>query len=202
MMRRDADDYHSQIIYFCMDDLVSANHLLRLIDKAIDWSFIYELVEDKYSSNEGRPSMDSVTLIKLPFLQYLYAIQSLRQTITEIEVNVAYRWFLGLGLHEAPPHFSTFGKNYTRRFKDIDLFEHILQECFRHGFVDSMHVKVRANTHKKRRELARKEALFYEAKLKEEINQDRVAHGKNPLKDKDDEGDEDSGGVEKKRKSR
>jgi hypothetical protein len=47
MMTRDADDYRRQIVYFCIDDLVPANHLLRQIDKAIDWSFIYELVEDK-----------------------------------------------------------------------------------------------------------------------------------------------------------
>ena len=204
MMTRDADDYRRQIVYFCIDDLVPANHLLRQIDKAIDWSFIYELVEDKYSANEGRPSMDPVTLIKLPFLQYLYGIRSMRQTIKEIEVNVAYRWFLGLGLYEAPPHFSTFGKNYTRRFKDTDLFEQIferiLQECFRHGFVDSSevfvdstHVKARANSHKKRTELARKEAMCYEEKLKEEINRDRAAHGKSPLKAKDDENDESDG---------
>ncbi len=43
------------------------------------------------------------------------------QTIREIEVNLAYRWFLGLGMYEKVPHFSTFGKNYTRRFKGTDL---------------------------------------------------------------------------------
>ena len=48
---------------FCMDDLVPENHLLRLIDKAIDWTFIYDLVEDKYSPDFGRPSMDPVMLI-------------------------------------------------------------------------------------------------------------------------------------------
>ena len=49
----------------------------------------------------------------------------MRQTIKEIEVNVAYRWFLGLDMLDPVPHFSTFGKNYTRRFKDTDLFEQI-----------------------------------------------------------------------------
>ena len=58
-------------------------------------------------------SMDPVTLIKIPFIQYLYGIRSMRQTIKEIEVNVAYRWFLGLELNEPVPHFTTFGKNYT-----------------------------------------------------------------------------------------
>ena len=74
----------------------SADHMLRLIDKAINWNFIYDLVEDKYCQNNGRPSMDPVMLIKIPFIQYLYGIKSMRQTIREIEVNVAYRWFLGL----------------------------------------------------------------------------------------------------------
>ena len=109
----------------CMDDMVPQNHMLRLIDKAIDWTFIYELVEEKYCPDNGRPSMDPVMLIKIPFIQYLYGIKSMRQTIKEIEVNVAYRWFLGLDMLDPVPHFSTFGKNYTRRFKDTDLFEQI-----------------------------------------------------------------------------
>ena len=52
----------------------------------------------------------------------------MRQTMKEIEVNVAYRWFLGLDMLDPVPHFSTFGKNYTRRFKDTDLFEHIFSK--------------------------------------------------------------------------
>ena len=72
--------------------------------------------------------MDPVMLIKIPFIQYLYGIKSMRQTMKEIEVNVAYRWFLGLDMLDPVPHFSTFGKNYTRRFKDTDLFEHIFSK--------------------------------------------------------------------------
>ena len=52
----------------------------------------------------------------------------MRQTIREIEVNVAYRWFLGYSLTEKIPHFSTFNKNYERRFKNTDLFESIFKE--------------------------------------------------------------------------
>ena len=44
-------------------DLVPQDHLLRIIDKAIDWSFIYELVRDTYSDGMGRPSIDPVTLL-------------------------------------------------------------------------------------------------------------------------------------------
>ena len=53
-------------------------------------------MEDRYSKETGRPSIDPVTLIKIPIIQYMYGIKSMRQTIKEIEVNMAYRWFLGL----------------------------------------------------------------------------------------------------------
>ena len=204
MMTHNKDKNRKQIQYFCMDDLVPEDHLLRLIEDAIDWDFIYELVKDKYSPDWGRPSMDPVTLIKIPFIQYLYGIRSMRQTIKEIEVNVAYRWFLGLDMLDPVPHFTTFGKNYTRRFKDTDLFEQIfsriLEECFKYGFVDprevfvdATHVKASANIHKKETRLAKQEALFYEDQLQKEIDEDRREHGKKPLKKKDDDSDNPSG---------
>ena len=85
MMTKNADKKREQIQMFCMDDMVPKDHMLRLIDRAIDWNFIYDLVEDKYCLNNGRPSMDPVMLIKIPFVQYLYGIKSMRQTIKEID---------------------------------------------------------------------------------------------------------------------
>jgi transposase len=196
MMTKNADKKREQMLMFCMDDMVPQNHMLRLIDKAIDWNFIYDLVEEKYCPDNGRPSMDPVMLIKIPFIQYLYGIKSMRQTMKEIGVNVAYRWFLGLDMMDSVPHFSTFGKNYTRRFKDTDLFEQIfsriLEECMKYKlvdtsqiFVDSTHVKACANSKKMRKRIAHEQALWYEDELKKEIEQDRLAHGKKPLKEKD-----------------
>ena len=162
MMTQNTDKKREQIQMFCMDDLVPQDHLLRLIDRAIDWSFIYDLVEEKYCSDNGRPSIDPVVLIKIPFIQYLYGIKSMRQTIKDIEVNVAYRWFLGLEMYDPVPHFSTFGK---------------------------------ANNKKMRKRIAQEEALFYEELLKKEINEDRNAHGKKDLKEKDsDDDDSNTGG--------
>lgn len=206
-MTQDNEKIRTQIQLVCIDDLVPKEHLLRTIDKAIDWSFIYDLVKDTYSADTGRPSIDPVTLIKIPFIQYLYGIKSMRQTIKDIEVNVAYRWFLGLELDEKVPHFSTFGKNYTRRFEGTDLFEkifqHILEECYKYKlvdpsevYVDATHVKARANSKKMQKRIAKKEALFYAEQLKKDINEDRIAHGKKPLKDKDDD-DKSSGTSDK-----
>ena len=194
MMTRDGGRNRGQIEFTSLDDLVPEDHLVRKLENAIDWSFIYDMVKDCYCEDNGRPSLDPVILIKLAIIQYMFGIRSMRQTIQEIKVNTAYRWFLGLGLRDAVPHFSTFGKNYERRFKDTDLFERIFQkilsECVKAGlvdesvvFVDSTHVKARANGKKYVDEIVEEEAKWYEKELREEIDRDREAHGKKPLKD-------------------
>ena len=205
MITKNIKEKGKQVQFVSIDQLVPEDHLLRKIDSTIDFSFIYDLVKDRYSEETGRPSIDPVTLIKIPMLQYLYGIRSMRQTVKEIEVNVAYRWFLGLDFFDDVPHFTTFGKNYKRRFEGTDLFEqifsNILKQCMDKGyvdtktvFVDSTHVKARANRNKYVKvEVARKAARSYEKQLREEIDSDREIHGKKPLKDKDDGNDEGSG---------
>ena len=91
MMTENADKKREQIHLLCMDEMVPKDHLLRIIDKAIDWTFIYDLVKDKYSHDTGRPSMDPVTLIKIPLIQYLYGIKSMRQTVKEIETELGFK---------------------------------------------------------------------------------------------------------------
>ena len=70
-----------QVEIISLDELVPAEHIVRKIEAAIDWSFIYELVEGSYCEDNGRPSLDPVILIKLPVLQYMFGIRSMRQTI-------------------------------------------------------------------------------------------------------------------------
>ena len=201
-MTRNGGKNRDQIELTSLDELVPEDHLVRKLENAIDWSFIYEMVEDSYCEDNGRPSLDPVILIKLAVLQFMFGIRSMRQTIQEIKVNNAYRWFLGLGLRDAVPHFSTFGKNYMRRFQDTDLFERIFQkilkECMEAGlvdesvvFVDSTHVKARANSKKYEDVIVEEQAQWYEKELREEIDGDREAHGKNPLKDKTEESQND-----------
>lgn len=66
-------------------DLVPQNHILRLIYKAIDFSFIYDEVDGLYAAGEKeRPGMAPVVLFKIIFIQYLFGIRSMRQAIKEI----------------------------------------------------------------------------------------------------------------------
>jgi transposase len=94
-------------------------------------------VKDVYSE-VGSPSIDPVILIKLIFIQYTFGIRSMRQTIAEVETNMVYRWFLGYGFNDKVPHFSTFGKNYERRFKDTDLFEQIFYRISRRQLIRNL----------------------------------------------------------------
>ena len=206
MLSKNSDNSTSQMQIVSIEQLVPEDHLLRKIDATIDFNFIYDLVEDRYCQDNGRPSVDPVTLIKIPIIQYMFGIKSMRQTIKEIEVNVAYRWFLGLDFYDKVPHFSTFGKNYKRRFEGTDLFEQIftkiLFQCMKQGlvdtdtiFVDATHVKAAANRKKAKKILvAKKSAKYYEEQLRKEIDEDRELHEKKPLKDKDDDDNNSSSG--------
>ena len=80
-----------QVGFYTLDELVPKDHFLRKVEETIDFSFIYDLVEDSYSSDNGRPSLDPVLLVKIPLIQCFYGIRSMRQTIKNIEVNTAYR---------------------------------------------------------------------------------------------------------------
>ena len=96
--------------------MVPANHLLRQIDAAIDFNKIYEFVEELYSKDNGRPSIDPVVLFKIVLIQHIYGIPSLRRTLEEVNMNLAYRWFIGYPLNEAVPHFATVSYNFKHRF--------------------------------------------------------------------------------------
>lgn len=185
----------SQIELLSIDDLVPKNHLVRKLDAAINLDFIYDEVRSLYKPY-GRESIDPVVLIKIVMIQYIFGIRSMRQTLKEIEVNFAYRWYIGYNMHEQLPHFSTFSKNYTRRFKDTDLFEtifsRILNEVNKYGFIDDenifidgTHIKANANTHKYKNEVVEESVKVYEEALKEEINKDRALHNKKPLKEEE-----------------
>ena len=181
-----------------LDGMVPQNHLLRKIDKTVDFSRIYDMVEHLYCEDNGRPAVDPVVLVKMVFIQHLYGIKSLRQTVKEIDMNIAYRWFLGFDLSVKIPHFATISYALTQRFPSEifeEIFAWILEEAVSKGyidasavFIDATHVKANANRNKKTKVLAQKAARRYDRQLREEINQNRQEHGKKPLKDNDDNG--------------
>lgn len=177
--------------FVCIEELVPQDHLLRKIDKYIDFSFIYEKVKDYYSMDNGRPPIDPVMLFKMMFLGYIYGIRSERQLEKEINGNVYYRWFLGLGLKDKVPDHSTISFNRHQRFQGTsifqDIFDEIVEQAMRHRmvggrilFTDSTHLKANANKMKFTTEKVETSVRSYLEELDQAIAQDREEHGKKP----------------------
>ena len=185
----------SEIVFMTMEEMVPQDSLFRKIDKYIDFTFIYEKVKDLYCEDNGRPSVDPVMLFKIVFIQALDGIKSMRQTCKKIKVDAEYRWFLGIPFGKETPHFSTFSKNYERRFKDSNIFEEIFIEIVKQAikyhlvdgttfYTDSTHKKANANKNKF------EDCVVEEVKerrkwLEEEINEERIKQGKKPFEYKD-----------------
>ena len=186
-------DGRNTIEFYCTEMLVPKDHLLRKIDAAIDFSHIYSLVRALYCPDNGRPGVDPVVLFKIVLLQHLYGIRSMRQTIADVEMNIAYRWFLGYRISESIPHFATVSFNFRHRFTSDtteQVFEWILSEIEKAGyltpevvFVDGTHIKANANMKKQIKREIPLAAKTYEKQLRKEINEDREQHGKKPFDD-------------------
>ncbi|MGC7931773.1 IS5/IS1182 family transposase, partial [Lysinibacillus sp. VIII_CA] len=71
MMTKNPSNEREQLEMLTIDPLVPNDHLVRKLEAAIDFSFIYPLVEQLYSPN-GRPSIDPVVLFKMTFIQYVF----------------------------------------------------------------------------------------------------------------------------------
>jgi len=60
MLNKQQTEGRYQVAAFSLDELVPKDHLVRKIENAIDFSFIYDLVTDYYCHDNGRPSVDPV----------------------------------------------------------------------------------------------------------------------------------------------
>ncbi len=179
-----------------LDQLVPADHLLRKIDAVIDFSFIHDRVAGLYCADNGRPPLDPTLMFKALFIGYLYGIRSERQLVREIEVNVAYRWFLRLKLTDKVFDASTLSQNRRRRYTDTsvaqDIFDRIVEQALHHGLVDgtvlytdSTHLKANANKGKYDLTQIEKSRADYWGELDRAIEAERKLHGQNPLKTKE-----------------
>ena len=181
----------NQIEMFSTEEFVPSDHLLRKIDSAVDFTHIYDIVENLYCSDNGRPSIDPVVIFKIVLIQHLYGLPSLRRTVEEIKMNVAYRWFLGYLMNEQIPHFSTISYNFKHRYTEKtieEIFYWILGEINSAGylspeavFIDGTHIKANANMKKIVKKAVSQAARIYEEQLMAEINEDRADHDKKPF---------------------
>jgi transposase len=119
-----------------LDRLVPSDHLLRRIAEVIDFSFVYPLARPYYS-HTGQPSVDPVVLFKALLVGYLYGTTSERRLMDEIQVNLAYRWFLGYDLDEAIPDHSVLSKARARFGPEVfeEFFRQSIELCRKAGLL-------------------------------------------------------------------
>ncbi|MCL2436684.1 MAG: IS1182 family transposase [Clostridiales bacterium] len=159
-----------------IEDFVPQNHLLRKIEAAVDFSFVYDEMREYYCPNNGRPSTDPVQLVKYLLIGFLYNINSEREIEIEIQGSMPYRWFMGLNFDDKVPNHSTISQNRRRRFNGTNvyrrMFERILTICIEKGLVDgkviltdSTHVRANASRQSEIKVVVEKEAAYYMGRL-------------------------------------
>lgn len=123
-----------------IENFVPEDYFLRKLDRLVDFSFIYEETNEYYCYHNELPNIAPVILVKYLLVGYLYGIESKRRIEQEVQVNMAYRWLLGLDFDERVPDHSTISQNRRRRFDGENLFrcvfEHILRLCMRKRLID------------------------------------------------------------------
>lgn len=171
------------IILKTIDELVPQEHLVRKLDAAINLKFIEDEVEDLYSAF-GKPSIPPLVLFKLLIINYMFGINSMRKTCEECEVNLAYRWYLGISIDDKIPNYSTWSQNYIRRYRGTKIFKVIFKKILEQAkeykmlnmntvYGDGTHQKASANKNKYTDAEVDLEAKSYDEELLKEINIER-----------------------------
>lgn len=138
MMGRREDSQVQFLYAFDLDKVVPPDHLVRQIDGVLDLSWVHKELAPYYS-HTGRPSIDPVLMIRMLLVGYVFALRSERRLCSEVQVNLAYRWFCKLSVEDSIPDHSVFCRARHERFRDSDalrrVFEGVVAMCIAAGLV-------------------------------------------------------------------
>ena len=138
MLRRKSpqSSFYGSYLY---DRIVPEDHLLRRINHVVDFSFVHDIVKDRYSPDFGRPAEDPEFMLRLCLLQYLCG-DSDRKVVENARVNLAYKYFLGLAVDDEVPDDTTLSYFRAQRLgeeKFREVFENVVQQYMDKGLVNS-----------------------------------------------------------------
>jgi transposase len=123
---------------FDLDKVVPPDHLVRQIAGVLDLDWVHKELAPYYS-HTGRPSIDPMLMIRMLIVGYVFAIRSERRLCSEVQVNLAYRWFCQLGIEDRIPDHSVFSRARHERFRQSDalrrIFESVVAKCIAAGLV-------------------------------------------------------------------
>lgn len=125
-------------------DLVPEGHILKRVDAILDLSWLHDAVRGCYCQDNGRPSIDPESALRLMLAGFFQGIVQDRKLMREAQVNLAIRWFAGYRLDEVLPERSSLTR--IRQRWGADLFRRIFQrtvaQCVEAGLVstDTVHI--------------------------------------------------------------
>jgi transposase len=114
-MRGSDEQPGSMFSYVSLEERVPPDHPLREIRRITDRAL--ERLSPRFGTlyiNFGRPSIPPEKLLRALLLQALYTIRSERQLMEQLDYNLLFRWFVGLGMDDGVWSPTTFTKNRDR----------------------------------------------------------------------------------------
>jgi transposase len=131
-----------------LETIIPDDHPLRCLNGVLDLSFVHEAVREHYCQDNGRPSVDPEVIIRLFLIQAIDGIPRVRELMRQVQVNIAYRWFIGYGLEEKLPDHSTLSKALDRFGDSVfnELFKRSITQCKTSGLIEGKVIHVDATT--------------------------------------------------------
>jgi transposase len=131
-----------------LETLIPDDHRLRKMNRVLDLSFVHDEVRDRYCEDNGRPSIDPEVVLRLFLLQAIEGIRSVRELMREVQVNLAYRWFIGYRVDEPLPDHSTLSRALDRFGDEVfdKLFSRSVSQCQVSGLIEGRVLHVDATT--------------------------------------------------------
>jgi transposase len=141
------ESFYGSYLY---DRIVPVDHLLRKINQVVDFSFVGQVLNDRYHPDIGRPAEAPEFMLRLCLLQYIYG-DSDRQVVENAQLNLAYKYFLGLAVDAEVPDYTTVSYFRAQRLgeeKFQAVLDQIVRQCIDKGLVkgnrqiiDSTHIR-------------------------------------------------------------
>jgi transposase len=145
-MRGGDDNQGAMFSYVSLEARVPADHPLRVVRRLVDGAF--QRLSPRFGamySDVGRPSIAPERLLRALLLQAFYTVRSERQLVEQLDYNLLFRWFVGLGIDDEVWDASTFSKN-RERFLESDIaaefFGAVLGQARTEGLLSAEHFTV------------------------------------------------------------
>jgi len=117
--------------------VIPEDNILRQVDRILDLSWLRSEVRHLYCEDNGRPSIDPESALRLMLAGFLHGIVHDRHLMREAQVHMAIRWFAGYGMSEELPDHSSLTKIRQRWGPEIfrKVFKRTVSMCVEAGLV-------------------------------------------------------------------